>query len=80
MPRKFRLSVHRKNEFRKKRESKCVTQQDPEPAPPTLMISIPKEAFYNAPAPSLLQLNERVKKMQILPEGMNAILNEFYSK
>ena len=45
-----------------------------------LMILIPKEAFYNAPALSLLRLNEQVKKMQILPEGMNVTFNVFYCK
>ena len=42
-----------------------------------LMISIPKEAYCNAPAPSLSGLNERVKKMQILPEGMKVTFNMF---
>ena len=74
MPRKFRLSVHRKNEFCKKRVEKSITQQDAEPVSPMLMISIPKEAFYNASAPSLSQLNERV---EILPEGMNVNINDY---
>lgn len=69
MPRKFRLSVHRKNEFRKKRASKIAAKQDPQPVPQLPMISIPKEVYYNAPAPSLLQFKERVQKTKILPQG-----------
>ena len=67
MPRKFRLSVHRKNEFRKKRDEKGFAEQDSE----SLTMPIPKEIFNNAVAPSLLQLKERVRKAQILPQGMN---------
>ena len=73
MPRKFRLSVHRKNEFRKKRANKIAAKQDPQPVPqlvPQLpMISIAKEVYYNAPVPSLFQLKEQVQKTQILPQG-----------
>ena len=51
----------------KKRDKKGFAEQDSE----SLMMSIPKEIFNNAVAPSLLQLKERVRKAQILPQGMN---------
>ena len=78
MPRKFRLSVHRKNEHRKNREGKIAEKQTllhPEPVLQLPVISIPQEIYYNAPAPSLLQLKERVQKTQILPQGMNLVFN-----
>ena len=58
MPHKFRLTVHQKNEFYKKRVSKIAAKQDPQPVPQLLMITIAKEVYYNAPVPSLLQLKE----------------------
>ena len=69
MPRKFRLSVHRKNEFHKKRANKIAAKQDSQPVPQLPVISIAKEVHYNAPASSLFQLKERVQKTQILPQG-----------
>ena len=65
MPRKFRLSVHRKNEFRKKRVAKALLQS----IPTTLVVSWPLEIMKEASAPTLNVLHQRIQTLLALPTG-----------
>ena len=78
MPRKFKLSVRRKNEYRKKRALKIAAKQeslqdeDVDVAQPdTLPISLPnlQQIYFDASTLSLLQLKHRVEKTAVLPKG-----------
>ena len=61
MPRKFRLSVHRKNEERNKAANEVI---------PELQVSLSIVNYKLAKAPSLLVLQRRLSAMNVLPEGM----------
>ena len=60
MPRKFRLSVHRKNEFRKKRALKTDTK---------LKVSVPLSQISLLTAATIQQLQQRSKMLLKLPQG-----------
>jgi len=75
MPRKFRLSVHRKNEYRIKRalketnNSACAVEIQHAKPVLQLPISIPQQCYFDAPVASLTQLKERVQNAKVLPPG-----------
>ena len=62
MPRKFRLSVHRKNEFRKKRALKTDTKLE-------LKVSVPLSQISLLTATTIQQLQQRSKILLKLPQG-----------
>ena len=76
MPRKFRLSVHRKNEFRK-----CPAKRIDQESDPALLVSIPSksvsvlkvalplEIYLQTPVSTISQLQQRWKVMPVLPHG-----------
>jgi hypothetical protein len=64
MPRKFRLSVHRKNEERKKAN---IPVQN-------LNVSLPIVHYKLASTPSLSVLQQRTSVMNILPQGWTSSL------
>ena len=79
---KGRLSVHRKNEFRKRtantgRRGRCtvtVSNSFPLSIPITevnlLRVSLPKEYFFNNKLKTLDLLKDKIKSSFILPEGL----------
>ena len=83
MPRKFRLSTHRKNEFRKKRASKASIEHTPvaqvafvqtdascvPTAPESLVVSLPLNVLMEADASTLDALQQRVLTLLTLPKG-----------
>ena len=85
-PRKFRLSVHRKNEYRKARAATApsVSVQHV-PVPPgevhlyepesvnELKVSVPIEVVYNFEFSSISKLRERVSTLSLLPNGMMCV-------
>lgn len=87
MPRKFRLSVHRKNEFRKRRAERAVTAACSSESVHTLPVSIPLESlllpakmYLKAPVLTLTQLQQRLKALPVLPQGSYAcVLLTYYS-
>ena len=80
MYKKGRLSVHRKNEFRKRRAEKrgictvTVSHSFPISIPTAevslFRISLPKEYFFNVRLKTLDSLKEKIKSNFILPEGL----------
>ena len=70
--RRLRLSVHRKNECRKKRANRELHLLPEKPA--TLKLSVPKSIYMNANVGTITQLKKRVKlatpKYTMLPKGM----------
>ena len=65
MPRKFRIAVHRKNEFRKLRAKKLSLPIDIS----ELKVSIPRKIFADAPLSTIATLRQRLKIAIVLPEG-----------
>ena len=75
MPRKFRLSVKRKYEWKPKgtchvdvpvQAAEAVSIETP------LVVSVPRAIFMNGEAPCLPVLGKRVKEMSILPKGIHS--------
>ena len=77
---KGRLSVHRKNEFRKRRAERrgiytvTLSNSFPIPIPTTKVnlftISLPKEHFFNIKLKTLDMLKDKINSSFILPEGL----------
>ncbi len=71
MPRKFRLSVHRKNEYRKKKRKNAnfVTVMEPRDIEEqvSLQVSVPMLAYTNVS--TLSQLQTRIQKLSVIPKG-----------
>ena len=87
MPRKFRLSVHRKNEFRK-RHAECVAasnQEDDHTLPVSiplesvsvLKVSLPREMYLEAPISTISQLQRRLKALPVLPQGNQVGVSQY---
>ena len=74
MPRKFRLSTHRKNEFRKrhaalKTEGKRPQEEQPiVSSPESFIVSIPIELVMECVVPTFDVLKQRAKLLN-LPQG-----------
>ena len=81
MYRKGQLSVHRKNEFCKRRAERrgictvTLSNSFPVSIPITKVnlfrVSLPKEYFFNIKLKILDMLKDRIKSSFILPEGLN---------
>ena len=87
MSRKFRLSVHRKNEFRK-RHAECVAasnQEDDHTLPVSiplesvsvLKVSLPREMYLEAPISTISQLQRRLKALPVLPQGNQVGVSQY---
>ena len=80
MPRRFRLAVRRKNEFRRNKSLECHSSAS-HPEDVTLpirislemvsvfKISIARDVFLGAPLSSLPLLKLRLKSVPLLPQG-----------
>ena len=80
MGRKFRLDVHRKNQYLKLRavKRKCTAVEEPNELTVTIpldkihltmMISIPQDTFLVARVHTLMQVVQRLKIKPVTPEG-----------
>ncbi len=65
MPRKLSLSVHRKNQFRTKRDLKYSVH----PYLP-LPVSIPLKSYFSTSATSIVSLQKRINEAAVLPHGI----------
>ena len=75
MPRKLRLSVHRKNEFRNKRAIQLRKSLDSE-GDLFLVVSVPRKCYAVMTATTIESLKNRVQESVVLPNGMlRAVLN-----
>ena len=81
MPRKFRLSVHRKNEYRKACAGTVSVQHIPmdpaavtvtnEPSPPEeLKVSVPLDLVNDFELSTVAELRDRIMTLSLLPQGM----------
>ena len=74
MPRKLRLSVYRKNQYRKKREEKraalSLQLSDSEHSTLVLKVSMPISSYFGATASSITLLLDRIKKSSVIPKGL----------
>ena len=70
MPRKFRLSVQRKNEYRKKKrkDANFVRVMEPRDIEEqvSLQVSVPMLAYTNVS--TLSQLETRIQKLSVIPK------------
>lgn len=71
MPRKLRLSVHRKNEFRKKRAIQLQKSLNSSEGNLFRDVSIPRKSMS---ATSIESLKERVQESVLLPNGTLMLL------
>ena len=73
MGRKFHLGTHRKNEERKKANSRkkalSVALSPHQDSGDDLTVSLPVENYQKAPAPTLYSLQKRIQNAQSLPAG-----------
>ena len=73
MVRKLRLSVYRKNQYRKKREKKRAALSlhlaDSECSTLVLPVSLPISFYFGATASTIVSLLDRIKKTSVLPRG-----------
>lgn len=82
MGRKFRLSVHRKNEERKKYTSANLTVSIPlknvslcqNSIPLSFNVSFPISVYANAPVPTIHSLKSRLEVAHALPQGTCLLL------
>ena len=95
MPKKFRLSVQRKNECRRQRNRTVTIQHEfiltssqpivqssvlqsflsqsanpPQSVPDVLRVSIPRNILHDCEVSSVIKLQERIKALSVLPQGM----------
>jgi len=75
MPAKFRLSVHRKNEYKKKQTRKAAALQSlpvevviEEVDTPPVSLPNMQRIYFDASAPTLLQVRHRVQKTATFPK------------
>ena len=84
MPRKFRLSVHRKNEYRKARDrtvsvqhvsvapvavSVASDQSIPSKSVEELKVSVPIDMVYDFELSTVAKLKDRLETLSSLPHG-----------
>lgn len=79
MPRKLRLSVHRKNQYRQKLiclvtvKSQPLNQTDvsvSEIVPAVMKVSLPLNCFLKAHSGTVDVLQHRIKSTSVLPSGI----------
>ena len=83
MGRKFRLSVHRKNEERKKYSIASLPVSIPlekvsvyrVSIPLSFNVSLPLSVYASAPAPSIQHLKSRLEVTHTLPQGIHFLFS-----
>ena len=86
MGRKFRLSVHRKNEERKKYAIASLSVSIPlekvsvyrVSIPLSFNVSFPLSVYASAPAPSIQHLKSRLEVTHTLPQGTSLLFGILY--